>query len=95
MLMPTVIMCDIVTSVYRSKELYLQRTLNEKSVTAMLTGGETYLVRVGRRNMDCNGSTSFKIEKAKTVKSVEIKNKPDQNTVYNTDGEYRGFSWKD
>lgn len=61
-------------------------TLNEKSVTAMLTGGETYLVRVGRRNMDCNGSTSFKIEKAKTVKSVEIKNKPDQNTVYNTDG---------
>ena len=61
-------------------------TLNEKSVTAMLTGGETYLVRVGRRNMDCNGSTSFKIEKAKTVKSVEIKNKPAQNTVYNTDG---------
>ena len=61
-------------------------TLNEKSVTAMLTGGETYLVRVGRRNMDCNGSTSFKIEKAKTVKSVEIKNKPDQKTVYNTDG---------
>ena len=61
-------------------------TLNEKSVTAMLTGGETYLVRVGRRNMDCNGSTSFKIEKAKTVKSVEFKNKPIQNTVYNTDG---------
>ena len=61
-------------------------TLNEKSVTAMLTGGETYLVRVGRRNMDCNGSTSFKIEKAKTVKSVEFKNKPDQNKVYNTDG---------
>ena len=61
-------------------------TLTEKSVTAMLTGGETYLVRVGRRNMDCNGSTSFKIEKAKTVKSVEIKNKPDQKTVYNTDG---------
>ena len=61
-------------------------TLNEKSVTAMLTGGETYLVRVGRRNMECNGSTSFKIEKAKTVKSVEIKNKPDQKTVYNTDG---------
>ena len=61
-------------------------TLTEKSGTAMLTGGETYLVRVGRRNMDCNGSTSFKIEKAKTVKSVEIKNKPAQNTVYNTDG---------
>lgn len=61
-------------------------TLNEKSVTAMLTGGETYLVEVDRRSMECNGSTSFKIEKAKTVKSVEIKNKPDQKTVYNTDG---------
>ena len=60
--------------------------LTEKSEVAMLAGGETYLVRAGRRNMECNRNTSFKIEKAKTVKSVAIKNKPNQTTVYNTDG---------
>ena len=60
--------------------------INENSRSAMLTEGETYLVQVGRRSMDCNRDVSFKIEKTKKVKNVVRKKAPGQTAVYNTDG---------
>ena len=90
-MIPDIYICAYNVVKYSNVQYVQQNTvrtewLNENSASAMLTEGETYLVEISRRNMDCNRDISFKIEKAKKVKNVVIKKAPDQISVYNTDG---------
>ncbi len=51
--------------------------------STVLEKNKTYLVEIDRENIRCNIDIPFKVEKAKTVKSVELKQMPSQTTVYN------------
>lgn len=51
--------------------------------STVLEKDKTYLVGIDRENIRCNIDIPFKVEKAKTVKYVELKQMPSQTTVYN------------